>query len=228
MPGAGGWHEDQIRQCPSPNYGPRRGALRPRFVVLHATCMDSHDAALARLCDPAAEVSAHYLIAEAGTVTSLVPEAMRAWHAGVGGWQGVTDMNSASIGIELANTGAAPFPAPQIAALEALLAVIRARWGIAPEGVIAHSDMAPGRKADPGPRFDWRALARSGHAIWPDAPGSADVPLAESLARIGYPPVEAAARLAAFRLRFRPQAQGPETGADRAMAAAVAAVVTAA
>ena len=213
----------QIIAHPSPNFGPRRGGARPSLVVLHATCMDSHDAALARLCDPAAEVSAHYLISPTGAICALVDETMRAWHAGAGAWGGVSDVNSASIGIELVNTGAQPFAASQITALGAVLDGIRARWAIPPQGVIAHSDMAPGRKSDPGARFDWRGLARMGHAIWPDAPGDPGAPLGASLTRIGYPQGDPAARLAAFRLRFRPMAYGPETAQDRAMADAVAA-----
>lgn len=205
--------------CPSPNFGERRGGLRPSLVVIHYTAMESCDAARARLCDPAAEVSAHWLISEYGEVEALVPEAMRAWHAGAGEWGGVGDINSRSIGIELANRGDHPFPEPQIHALERLLAAILARWDIPPQGVIGHSDMAPGRKSDPGPRFDWRRLARSGLSVWPQpdqaAPGDFD---AAALA-FGYPAgVDADVRLAAFRLRFCPWAQGPVTAVEAAMA----------
>lgn len=210
----------------SPNFGPRRDGLTPELVVIHYTGMASCAAALDRLCDPAAEVSAHYLISETGRVMALVPEEMRAWHAGAGEWQGRGDVNSRSVGIELANTGAQPFAHPQMLALERLLAGILARWSIPPAGVIGHSDMAPGRKIDPGPRFDWRRLARAGLAVWPDpeAVAAADpaVPLADSLTRIGYPAVDPALRLAAFRLRFRPWAGGPEDACDRQIAAAVA------
>ncbi len=110
-------------EAPSPNFGPRRGGAPPDIVVLHYTAMASAEAALARLRDPAAEVSAHWLVAEDGRVWRLVDEAMRAWHAGAGAWGGVTDVNSRSIGIELANAGPLdgfpPFPEPQMAALEA-------------------------------------------------------------------------------------------------------------
>jgi N-acetylmuramoyl-L-alanine amidase len=197
--------------------------LRPALVVLHATMMADAASALDRLCDPAAEVSAHWVIERDGRLWRLVDEAMRAWHAGAGSWRGKDDINSRSIGIELVNTGAEPFAEPQVAALEALLAGIRARWAIPPEGVIAHSDMAPGRKADPGPRFDWRRLARAGQAVWPAPGGDRDRPLSASLDAIGYPPADPAVRLAAFRLRFRPWAHGDEDGADRALAAALAA-----
>lgn len=207
-----------ILSRPSPNFGPRRNGLRPELVVLHYTRMTSAQAALARLCLPEAEVSAHYLIAAGGTVWQLVAEEMRAWHAGAGTWRGQGDVNSRSIGIELDNDGDTPFAWPQMRALEGLLAGILRRWAIPPQGVIAHSDMAPLRKVDPGPRFDWRALARSGLAIWPQEGGDPAEPLAASLDRLGYPEAPEGPRLAAFRLRFRPGAQGPEDATDRALA----------
>lgn len=126
--------------------------------------MESSAAALDRLRDPGSEVSAHYLIDYSGEVMSLVAEEMRAWHAGVGAWGEVEDVNSHSIGIELQNTGAEPFPEPQMVALQGLLAGILGRWAISPAHVIGHSDCAPGRKVDPGPRFDWARLARLGLA----------------------------------------------------------------
>ena len=139
---------------------------------------------------------------------------------GAGAWQGRDDVNSRRIGIELVNPGNEPFPEPQMAALERLLAQIMARWGIGPAGVIGHSDMAPGRKIDPGPRFDCARLALQGLAVWPASSPVAEAPLAESLTRIGYP--DAPERLAAFRLRFRPWATGPEDATDRRIAAALA------
>jgi N-acetylmuramoyl-L-alanine amidase len=154
----------EVLDRPSPNFTERRGGARPSLVVIHYTAMASAEAACARLCDPDAEVSAHYLIDYDGQVTALVDEAMRAWHAGAGAWGAITDVNSHSIGIELQNTGAEPFPEPQMAALEGLLAGVMARWAIGPEGVIGHADCAPGRKVDPGPRFDWARLAFSGLA----------------------------------------------------------------
>lgn len=204
----------------SPNHGDRRGQ-RPELVVLHYTGMADTAEARARLCDPVAEVSAHWLIHEDGRLDALVPEDRRAWHAGAGSWQGRDDVNSRSIGIEIANPGDRPFPLPQMDALVSLLGDIMDRWRVGPDGVIGHSDMAPDRKIDPGPRFDWQRLARHGLAL-----GSGfgpDAPLEASLTRIGYPPTDAATRLAAFRLRFRPWAQGPETEADRRTAAFVAA-----
>lgn len=189
--------------------------------MLHYTGMADAAAARARLCDPMAEVSAHWLLHEDGRAEALVPEELRAWHAGAGAWRGREDVNSQSIGIEIVNPGDRPFPAAQMLGLERLLRDIMVRWQIKAHGVIGHSDMAPGRKIDPGPRFDWRRLALNGLAVWPGAPGP-DRLLAASLHRIGYPDVDADIRLAAFRLRFRPWASGPEDDMDRRIAAAVA------
>ncbi|WP_238368050.1 N-acetylmuramoyl-L-alanine amidase [Mesobacterium pallidum] len=192
------------------------------MVVLHYTAMKTAEAALERLCDPASEVSAHYLICEKGRVWQMVDEAARAWHAGAGAWGAVTDVNSRSIGIELANRGAEPFPEPQIAALEVLLAGVLERWGISPSRVIGHSDMAIGRKTDPGPRFDWRRLARRGLAIWPEpaAPGDFEA----DARRVGYRWTEGQTDdlLAAVRMRFRPWGAGPLNDADRAILAGAA------
>ena len=207
---------------PSPNFGDRRGGVLPSLIVIHYTAMASCAEARARLCAPEFEVSAHWLISETGVAEPLVDERFRAWHAGAGEWAGVTDVNSHSIGIELANTGSQPFSEPQMAALERVLAAAMARWAIPPARVIGHSDMAPQRKGDPGARFDWRRLALRGLSVWPSVVGGDGPELQHSLDAIGYPQVAPAARLAAFRLRFRPMAQGPETAADRACAAAVA------
>lgn len=206
----------------SPNHGPRRDGLRPELVVLHYTAMSDAAAAERALCDPQREVSAHWLIARDGTATPLVDEERRAWHAGEGTWRGRGDVNSRSIGIELDNDGAAPFAAPLMDALEAVLAGVLDRWSIPPEGVIAHSDMAPARKRDPGPRFDWRRLARQGLAVWPEpVPRRPPDPArfrADACA-FGYPEVADDLLLAAFRLRFRPGARGALDAADCALAA---------
>ena len=213
---------------PSPNVGPRRNGATPDMIVLHYTAMATPEAALDRLCDAEAEVSAHYLICERGRVWRMVEEEMRAWHAGAGQWGNVSDVNSRSIGIELANTGAHPFPAPQMAALERLMADIMPRWQIAHQRVIAHSDMAPARKSDPGPRFDWRGLARSGLSVWPETHAPGRVSEAEFLhnaERFGYAlreDVTADDILRAVRLRFRPQATGPLDPEDCAMIADLA------
>lgn len=210
---------------PSPNHGKRRGTQRPDLVVIHYTGMADHASARARLCDPDTEVSAHWLIDADGTTEALVPEDRRAWHAGAGSWQGRADVNSQSIGIELANPGDRPFPHPQMTALEALLAGIMARWSIPPDRVIAHSDMAPGRKSDPGPRFDWGRLARQGLALAP-AKAVPDATLPVMLDHIGYPAADPATRLSAFRLRFCPWNAGPENDLDRRIAAGVLAAIS--
>lgn len=205
------------RAHPSPNFGERRDGQQVKLVVLHYTGMATSAEALARLCDPAAEVSAHYLIDADGALLPLVDESARAWHAGTGSWQGEGDVNSRSIGIELANSGDRPFPEAQMQVLERLLAVLLGRYALQPQAVIGHSDMAPDRKRDPGPRFDWRRLALSGLSVWPAPAVPGDFPA--DLARFGYPPAAPEVLLAAFRLRFRPWATGPLDDHDRALAA---------
>lgn len=208
---------------PSPNFGERREGQRPELVVIHYTAMPSAAAALERLCDPATEVSAHYLIDTDGTEVSLVAEDMRAWHAGAGAWGGRGDVNSRSIGIELANRGAEPFAERQMAALERLLADVLTRWGLPPQAVIGHSDMAPDRKGDPGMRFDWRRLAVQGLSVWPEtveANGPGD--FFREARHFGYPDADADALLAAFRLRFRPWATGPLDETDAGLIADLA------
>jgi len=199
--------------CPSPNCGPRRGGLTPTLVALHYTAMNSAQAALERLCDASAEVSAHYLITGRGEVMQLVDEAARAWHAGVSAWEGHDDINSRSIGIELDNRGTHPFAEPQMAALEELLLGIMSRWQIAPEGVIGHSDIAPDRKFDPGPRFDWRRLERQGLAAAPSprAYGAGDAKAFVRAAReAGFSAdVDFGTLLSATRLRHAPWRTGP-------------------
>ncbi|HUO21894.1 MAG TPA: N-acetylmuramoyl-L-alanine amidase [Caulobacteraceae bacterium] len=162
--------------APSPNFDQRRGP--PDMIVLHYTGMGSGEAALQRLRDPEAKVSAHYLIEEDGRVFSLVAEERRAWHAGVSFWKGERDVNAISIGIELVNPGHEwgyrAFPEPQIEALVALLDEVRGRWDIPNGRILGHSDVAPDRKTDPGELFPWKALATAGHGLWlepPAAPG---------------------------------------------------------
>lgn len=206
------WH-------PSPNFGDRRDGLTTSLIVLHYTAMDSAQAALDRLCDPAFEVSAHYLIGSDGTLWQMVREEDRAWHAGAGEWRGRTDINSRSIGIELDNLGTHPFPEPQMTTLEWLLARIMARWAIAPDGVIGHSDMAPGRKVDPGPRFPWQRLEHlnlAGQRGQDDGPQEASMPLFRALAQqMGFSPeTDDDTLLATVRLRYRPWAKGPLEPAD--------------
>ena len=167
---------------PSPNHGPRKGKA-PDAIILHYTGMASGPAALARLCDAKAKVSAHYFVDKDGGILQLVPEARRAWHAGQSCWAGETDMNSASIGIEIENGGhdfgAPAYPEAQIEALIALCRDIMRRHAIAPSRILAHSDIAPGRKIDPGEYFPWGQLAAAGigHYV-PPHPIGEDVPLA--------------------------------------------------
>lgn len=156
---------------PSPNHDSRRGAPID-ILLLHYTGMPSTNGALGRLCEPAAKVSAHYLIDEDGAIYRMVPEDRRAWHAGVSFWAGARDVNARSVGIELANPGheggLPSFPEAQMAALEQLAGDVLARHPIPPSRVLGHSDVAPERKQDPGERFDWRRLARAGIGLWPE------------------------------------------------------------
>ena len=202
----------KIMQSPSPNFNERKARLD--MLVLHYTGMETGEAALARMVDPTAEVSAHYMVWEDGRVTQLVDEAKRAWHAGVGSWQGDTDLNSCSVGIEIVNGGhnvpladgsLPPYPDAQIEAVIALSKAILSRHDIPQARIVGHSDIAPARKEDPGEHFPWEALAEAGLGLWPaqaeDAPGSLHLigrglgagdtgapveRLQEMLARIGY------------------------------------------
>ncbi|WP_417808215.1 N-acetylmuramoyl-L-alanine amidase [Thioclava sp.] len=210
---------------PSPNFGERRGGARPELVVIHYTAMPGFGSARTRLCLPEAEVSAHWLIGSNGLAEQLVAEEMRAWHAGAGQWRGCDDVNSRSIGIELDNLGERPFPEPQMAALEDLLGGIMTRWAIPPENIIGHSDMSPGRKIDPGSRFDWQRLARQGLSIWPESRG-APAPDGDTFCALaqsfGYADMGLDLLLATFRLRFRPRHDGPLDRTDMALMADLA------
>lgn len=192
---------------PSPNHGARAEGTEIDMLVLHYTGMKSAEAALARLCDPAAQVSAHYMIDGDGSVQRLVPEDRRAWHAGVAYWRGHNDVNSRSIGIELVNPGHdhgyCVFPEEQMVVLTELATAILARHPIPPRNVIGHSDIAPDRKTDPGELFDWQRLAAAGIGLWPGE-GDADIAdIPEMLSLYGYDPGNEAA-LAAFQRHFRP------------------------
>ena len=155
---------------PSPNVSERRGGMVPSILVMHYTGMPSAAKAIDWLARPESKVSCHYVIDEHGHVTQMVPERLRAWHAGVSYWAGERDINSASIGIEIQNPGHEdgyhPFPRTQMRAVRDLAADIAARWAIPPERVLAHSDVAPLRKIDPGEKFDWRWLAQAGVGLW--------------------------------------------------------------
>lgn len=155
---------------PSRNVGERRNGMRPYLIILHYTGMGSAQKAIEWLAHPDSNVSCHYVVDEAGAVTQMVPENLRAWHAGASYWHGETDVNSASIGIEIQNAGHPngypDFPNAQMQAVAALCRDIARRRAIAPEGVLAHSDVAPGRKMDPGEKFDWAWLASEGVGHW--------------------------------------------------------------
>ncbi|MBS0478408.1 MAG: N-acetylmuramoyl-L-alanine amidase [Proteobacteria bacterium] len=201
-----------IVETPSPNFNERQ--LPVTMIVLHYTGMQTAEAALARLTDPKAEVSAHYLIDEDGAIHALVPEEKRAWHAGASHWRGITDVNSASVGIELVNPGHEfgyrDFPDAQIDALIPLMEEIKQRHGITRGNIVGHSDIAPTRKQDPGELFPWGKLARLRLAmprptkglidpLWSDA----DFLLA--LERFGYEVTDRLAAVVAFQRRFRPE-----------------------
>jgi N-acetylmuramoyl-L-alanine amidase len=164
---------------PSPNFDERTGLARPDMIVLHYTGMQFSHEAIDRLRDPKARVSAHYVVLENGTIIQMVPESKRAWHAGVSSWGGDADINSRSIGIEICNPGHdfgyPEFPKRQIAAVIILCRAIFTRNIIRPENVVAHSDVAPSRKQDPGEKFPWRRLAQSGVGLWVEP-----VPIADS------------------------------------------------
>jgi N-acetylmuramoyl-L-alanine amidase len=229
--------------APSPNFNDR--PARPDMIILHYTGMADGPAALARLTDPAAQVSAHYLVEEDGRVFALVPEDRRAWHAGRSFWRGETDINARSIGVEIVNPGHEfgyrPFPRAQIASVTTLLADIRGRWLIPDALILGHSDVAPLRKADPGELFPWRALAAAGHGLWVDPPASADEPIGEgdagppvaslraTLSQLGYDCAGPAAFdsglaavVRAFQRHWRPwRVDGVADGETRARATAL-------
>jgi N-acetylmuramoyl-L-alanine amidase len=203
------------RDRSSPNHDARGEPLRIDMLVLHYTGMVSADAALERLCDPAARVSAHYLVDEDGTIWQLVSERRRAFHAGRSFWHGETDLNRVSIGVEIVNPGHEwgyrAFPDAQMAAVEHLCRDLLSRLPIPPDRIVGHSDIAPERKIDPGELFEWPRLARAGIGIWP-APGRRPsaarvdrVRALADLAAIGYatPPASSGSTVAAFQRRFR-------------------------
>ena len=154
----------------SPNYGKRRDGLKPEILLLHYTGMATGQGAQDWLCNPLSEVSCHYIVHEDGRIVQMVREIDRAWHAGRSWWRGRGDVNSRSIGIEIVNVGhdggLPPFPDRQIEAVIALSRGIIARHGLAAELVLAHSDVAPGRKRDPGERFPWSGLAEEGVGLF--------------------------------------------------------------
>jgi N-acetylmuramoyl-L-alanine amidase len=190
-----------VIQTPSPNFDARR----PNYVIIHQTSDDTAEEALATLTNPERMVSAHYLIGRDGALYQLVDERSRAWHAGASWWAGDTDLNSASIGIELDNNGAEPFAEAQIERLLRLLGDLKARYRIPAQNFLGHGDVAPGRKVDPSALFPWGRLAAAGYGLWCNGPpatlrwiGDADV----GLRLLGYSLADRAAALAAFRRHF--------------------------
>ncbi len=173
--------------APSPNFD--RRTVPPDMVVLHYTGMATGAAALDRLRDPAAKVSAHHLVEEDGRVFTLVAEERRAWHAGVSSWRGERDVNAVSIGVEIVNPGHEhgyrPFPPAQVEAVVRLLDEVRGRWDVPDGRILGHSDVAPGRKTDPGELFPWSELARRGHGLWVEPPASPGEPLGEGEEGLG-------------------------------------------
>jgi N-acetylmuramoyl-L-alanine amidase len=215
------------RVIPSPNHDERQGGPAD-IILLHYTGMPTAEGAVARLCDTEARVSSHYVVFENGSIAQLVPEERRAWHAGVSSWAGQTDINSRSIGIEIVNPGhdggLPEFPIRQIAAVITLCRSIIARRGIRPDRILAHSDVAPNRKKDPGEKFPWKLLHDSGIGLWvepspitdwqalgPGDKGENVIALQRSLASFGYG-IEATGEyddatktvVAAFQRHFRP------------------------
>lgn len=181
------------RVQPSPNIEPRLDGKTPRYLILHYTGMVTGKAAVDWLCNPASKVSCHYLIDVDGEVVQMVDETLRAWHAGVGSWNDEFDINSCSIGIEIQNEGHAAgspaFPAVQMKRVAELSRDIMKRHHIPPQNVLAHSDIAPGRKIDPGEHFDWEWLAGQGVGVVVKASGSEAMKittLQRSLAQLGY------------------------------------------
>ena len=219
-------------EAPSPNFDERGRPVDA--IILHYTGMRTGAEALARLRDPAAKVSAHYMIEENGDAYRLVDEAKRAWHAGRALWKGDSDINARSVGIEIVNPGHEfgyrDFPAAQIDTVVALVKEIRMRFSIAPARVLGHADVAPRRKEDPGEKFPWNRLAAEGLALAPfDGDPKAGDTVAydealKALAEIGYdaPEGDHAAALLAFQRRFCPAALGQ--GFDRLTKAALVAV----
>ena len=199
---------------PSPNFDERLNGVAPRYIVLHYTGMKSAQAALERMCDPASKVSAHYMVDEDGSTTQLVEETKRAWHAGVSFWKGETDLNSLSIGIEIVNTGHEfgyrPFPAEQIVTVKKLIKDMMGRYDLPPSSLLAHSDIAIGRRFDPGEYFPWRELAAEGIGLWPkpdaqDYVSLHDDEIAGLLQKIGYETSDTDKTQQAFLRRYHPE-----------------------
>jgi N-acetylmuramoyl-L-alanine amidase len=210
-----------IIDTPSPNFDER--TLPISMIVLHYTGMQDSASAIARLCDAEAKVSSHYVVDEDGTVLRLVPEDKRAWHAGRSHWRGTTDINSASVGVEIVNPGHEfgyrPFAGPQIDAVIRLVAAIKERHAITRGNVVGHSDIAPTRKRDPGELFPWSKLAKLRLALPRPTRNLMDPMWTEggfllALERFGYEVIEPMAAIMAFQRRFRPELIDGEIDAE--------------
>lgn len=211
----------RCREVPSPNFNER--LLPVSMIVLHYTGMKTAEEALDRLCDPGAEVSCHYFVDEDGTVTRLVPDDKRAWHAGASHWRGVTDVNSASIGIEIVNPGHdhgyRAFPDAQVEAVIRLVAHLKDMYEITRGNIVGHSDVAPLRKRDPGELFPWHRLARLRLALPRPTKNLVDPMWGEAafclaLERFGYDVSDRMAAIMAFQRRFRPELIDGEMDAE--------------
>lgn len=211
----------KLIDTPSPNFDERK--LPITMIVLHYTGMVDGESAIARLRDPDAKVSAHYLVAEDGTVLRMVDEEKRAWHAGRSHWRGITDVNSASVGIEIVNPGHEfgyrPFPDEQMSSVIPLVAEIKDRYQITRGNVVGHSDIAPARKQDPGELFPWHSLARLRLALPRPTknlmdPGWTDSGFLLALERFGYDVTAPREAVIAFQRRFRPELLDGEIDAE--------------
>ena len=225
----------EITQTPSPNFNDRKFPVD--MLVLHYTGMQSGAAALEKMTSEAGGVSAHYMVRESGDIVQLVQEEMRAWHAGVASWQGDEDLNSRSIGIEIVNGGhdwpapdggLPPYPDVQIEAVIALCTRILDRWDISQTRIVAHSDIAPARKRDPGEHFPWQTLAGRGIGLWPEETPWRDGAIEPALTAIGYDVSDLPAAIAAFQRRWRPdRVDGFDDADTRSVALAVAGLYSA-
>ncbi len=221
-----------MQELPSPNWDARPDGVPVDMLILHYTGMQSTQAALGRLRDPAARVSSHYVVDEDGATWRLVAEDRRAWHAGISHWRGRTTLNDRSVGIEIVNPGHEwgyrPFPALQMAAVCDLCLAILGRHPIPARNVVGHSDVAPDRKQDPGELFDWPGLAANGVGLWPEiTPGHVPgTDVSGMLRTIGYPDGDLAVTLRAFQRHWLPDAvTGQADAATRARLQAVLAVL---
>lgn len=192
----------------SPNFDERK----PNLVIIHHTSDDTVDQALRTLANPLRSVSAHYLIGRDGRIIQLVDERARAWHAGASKWGADTDINSASLGVELDNNGREPFPDAQISALLELLADVKQRYRIPDANFLGHADVAPRRKIDPSRYFPWKTLAENGFGLWCDAPFAeppATFDAVAALRALGYDTGDVSAAIGAFKLHFLPDEPAP-------------------